>query len=86
MPLYLAPSLVIGGKSLGGRIASKIADETGVQGLVCLGYPFHPPGKPDRLLLSRRETLVSNRGTLSALIVTTGEPPAGYRFAITPDF
>jgi len=38
--------LVIGGKSLGGRIASMIADETGVRGLVCLGYPFHPPGKP----------------------------------------
>lgn len=44
------------------------------------------PGEPDRLLLSRRETLVSNRGTLSALTVTSGDPPAGYRFAITPDF
>jgi hypothetical protein len=44
------------------------------------------PGDPDRLLLSRRETLVSNRGTLSALTVTAGEPPIGYRFAITPDF
>jgi len=40
---------VIGGKSLGGRIASLIADEAGVDGLVCLGYPFHPPDKPDRL-------------------------------------
>jgi pimeloyl-ACP methyl ester carboxylesterase len=40
--------LVIGGKSLGGRIASMIADETGVRGLVCLGYPFHPPGKPEQ--------------------------------------
>jgi len=37
--------LVIGGKSLGGRIASMVADEAGVRGLVCLGYPFHPPGK-----------------------------------------
>ena len=41
--------LVIGGKSLGGRMASMIADECGVLGLVCLGYPFHPPGKPERL-------------------------------------
>ena len=40
--------LFIGGKSLGGRIASMIADEAGVAGLVCLGYPFHPPGKPER--------------------------------------
>jgi uncharacterized protein len=38
--------LVIGGKSLGGRIASMVADEAQVRGLVCLGYPFHPPGKP----------------------------------------
>ena len=38
--------LVIGGRSMGGRIASMIADEAGVRGLVCLGYPFHPPRKP----------------------------------------
>ena len=47
-----AGNLVIGGKSMGGRIASMVADETGVRGLVCLGYPFHGPGKPmnpDRL-------------------------------------
>jgi predicted alpha/beta-hydrolase family hydrolase len=41
--------LVIGGKSMGGRIASLIADEAGVAGLVCLGYPFHPTGNADRL-------------------------------------
>jgi predicted alpha/beta-hydrolase family hydrolase len=41
--------LVIGGKSMGGRIASLVADEAGVAGLVCLGYPFHPVGKPDKL-------------------------------------
>lgn len=43
--------LIIGGKSLGGRIASQVAasDINGVAGLVFLGYPLHPPGKPDRL-------------------------------------
>jgi len=49
--------LVIGGKSMGGRIASLIADEDGgaakevgakVDGLVCLGYPFHPSGRPEK--------------------------------------
>ena len=40
--------LVIGGKSLGGRIASMIADEAQATGLVCLGYPFHPTGKPSQ--------------------------------------
>jgi predicted alpha/beta-hydrolase family hydrolase len=44
-----AERLVIGGKSLGGRIASLIADDERVAGLICMGYPFHPPGRPDRL-------------------------------------
>jgi predicted alpha/beta-hydrolase family hydrolase len=43
-----ATNLVIGGKSMGGRIASLVAAEAGVSGLVCLGYPFHPVGKPER--------------------------------------
>ena len=38
--------LVIGGKSMGGRIASMVAADENVDGLVSLGYPFHPPGKP----------------------------------------
>jgi len=38
--------LVIGGKSMGGCMASLITDEAGVAGLVCLGFPFHAPGKP----------------------------------------
>lgn len=41
--------LFIGGKSMGGRIASLIADEAKVAGLICLGYRFHPTGKPDQL-------------------------------------
>jgi predicted alpha/beta-hydrolase family hydrolase len=41
--------LIIGGKSMGGRIASLVADECGAAGLVCLGYPFHPPGRPRQL-------------------------------------
>ncbi len=45
--------LVIGGKSMGGRVASMIADELhaagAVAGLLCLGYPFHPPDKPESL-------------------------------------
>jgi predicted alpha/beta-hydrolase family hydrolase len=44
-----ASRVVIGGKSMGGRIASMIADEAKVTGLVCLGYPFHPPGRPEKL-------------------------------------
>ncbi|ODT20008.1 MAG: alpha/beta hydrolase [Mesorhizobium sp. SCN 65-12] len=45
--------LIIGGKSMGGRVASMVADEMfskgEISGLVCLGYPFHPPAKPEQL-------------------------------------
>ena len=45
--------LVIGGKSMGGRIATLLADalfdEQRIQACICLGYPFHPLGKPERL-------------------------------------
>lgn len=41
--------LLIGGKSMGGRIASMVADQANVDGVVCLGYPFHPVGKPEKL-------------------------------------
>lgn len=50
-------NLIGGGKSMGGRIASMVADEVGVAGLVCLGYPFHPPGKPEKLRNEHLETL-----------------------------
>ena len=49
--------VVIGGKSMGGRIASLIAEEAGVRGLVCLGYPFHPPGRPERLRVEHLRAL-----------------------------
>lgn len=46
-------TLVIAGKSMGGRVASMIADDLHnagrISGLLCLGYPFHPIGKPENL-------------------------------------
>lgn len=43
--------LVIGGKSMGGRIASHLAAQglADLAGLVALGYPLHPPGRPEQL-------------------------------------
>ncbi|MFF7708224.1 alpha/beta family hydrolase [Pseudomonas sp. NPDC007930] len=41
-------TLAIGGKSMGGRMASLLADELGADALVCLGYPFYAAGKPEK--------------------------------------
>ena len=47
-----ARPLIIGGKSMGGRVASMAADDLYaaglIAGLVCLGYPFHPPARPEQ--------------------------------------
>ena len=49
--------LFIGGKSMGGRFASMVAEDENVDGIVCLGYPFHPPGNPDKLRTEHLEDL-----------------------------
>jgi predicted alpha/beta-hydrolase family hydrolase len=74
---------VIGGKSMGGRIASMVADEVGARGLVCLGYPFHPPGDATRLRTAHLETLRTPalivQGTRDAF--GSAEEIAGYRLS-----
>ena len=70
--------LLIGGKSMGGRIASLVVNslynDDLIQGVVCLGYPFHPLKRPDQL---RTEHL----GSFSApmLIVQGERDPMGGR-------
>jgi predicted alpha/beta-hydrolase family hydrolase len=81
----LAPErLVIGGKSLGGRMASMIADAAGVRGLVCLGYPFHPPGQREKLriahLLALRTPALILQGTRDSF----GPRDEVVRFPLSP--
>lgn len=82
----------IGGKSLGGRVASMCAEKLYVNGkisgLVCLGYPFHPTGKPDRLRIAHLMSF-----NFPALIVQgdrdsfgTREEIAGYGLPDTIEF
>ncbi len=52
-------TLYIGGKSMGGRQASLIADELGVKGLICLGFPFHAPGREPGDRIAHLETLAT---------------------------
>jgi uncharacterized protein len=72
--------LVIGGKSLGGRIASMIADRAKVKGLVCLGYPFHPAGQPLSLRVAHMKELATPTLILQGERDTLGsrEEIAGY--------
>jgi predicted alpha/beta-hydrolase family hydrolase len=51
LPRLAGHAVFIGGKSMGGRMATHLAAQglEGLRGVVVLGYPLHPPGKPDRL-------------------------------------
>jgi len=70
--------LLIGGKSMGGRVASLVADrlfgEGLIAGLICLGYPFHPPNKPAPLRTAHLKDL-----TCPTLIVQGERDPFGNR-------
>ena len=57
---------------MGGRIASLIADEANVKGLICLGYPFHPAGKPDKLRIEHLKSI-----TTPTLIIQGERDPFG---------
>jgi uncharacterized protein len=80
--------LCIGGKSYGGRVASLAADaltaDGRIDGLVCLGYPFHPPEKPDAVRTAHLEHLATR-----TLIVQGTRDPLGSRdqvagYALSP--
>ncbi len=79
----LGPGWAIGGKSMGGRIASMVADEVVASGLVCLGYPFHPPGKPETLRVDHLRGLSTPALILQGTRDSFGTPPevAGYPLA-----
>jgi len=62
----------IGGKSMGGRIASMVACDVAVEGVICLGYPFHPAGKPERLRIEHLQSM-----TVPTLIVQGQRDPMG---------
>ncbi len=70
--------LIIGGKSMGGRVATMLADELHaagrILGVLCLGYPFHPPGKPETLRTAHMET-----PSCPALIAQGTRDPFGTR-------
>lgn len=89
--LGAATPLIIGGKSMGGRVASMVADDLHaagrIAGLLCLGYPFHPPGKPLQLrtkhLAGLKTPTLICQGTRDEF--GTPEEVAGYALADTID-
>lgn len=70
--------LWLGGKSLGGRVASLVAARDGAAGLALCGYPFHPPRRPERLRLAHWPALAC-----PTLVVQGTRDPFGTREEVT---
>ena len=69
--------LLAGGRSSGARVACRTAAATGAAGVLCLAFPVHPPGRPERTRLPELDAV-----TVPVLIVqgdrdTFGMPPPG---------
>jgi len=66
-----APPLVVGGRSSGARVACRTATALGADGVLCLAFPLHPPGRPEK---SRADEL---RTGVPTLVVNGDRDPFG---------
>jgi uncharacterized protein len=69
-----ASRVAVGGKSMGGRVATRVADRLGADRVVVFGYPFHPPGKPQLPEPNERTTHLRSLVTPSLLVQGTRDP------------
>ena len=64
--------LVVGGRSSGARVACRTAAQTGAVGVLCLAFPVHPPGRPEKTRLSELDAV-----TVPTLVVQGASDPFG---------
>jgi predicted alpha/beta-hydrolase family hydrolase len=76
--------VIVGGKSMGGRMASMIADEVGARGLLCFGYPFHPVGKPEQTRTAHLEHLHTPSLILQGTRDAFGKPEDVATYPLSP--
>ncbi|MBJ7554008.1 alpha/beta family hydrolase [Marinomonas spartinae] len=55
--LSVSDPLIVAGKSMGGRVATQLTSDNRVKGVICFGFPFHPPGKPEKHRLAFLEAV-----------------------------
>jgi predicted alpha/beta-hydrolase family hydrolase len=69
--------LIAGGRSAGARVACRTAQETGAQGVLCLAFPLHPPGRPDKTRLPELEAVDKPVLIVQGQSDPFGMPPSG---------
>ena len=69
--------LIAGGRSAGARVACRTAAETGAAGVLCLAFPLHPPGRPEKTRLSELDAVEVPVLIVQGTSDPFGMPPAG---------
>jgi predicted alpha/beta-hydrolase family hydrolase len=69
--------LVTGGRSAGARVACRTAADTGASGVLCLAFPLHPPGRPEKTRLHELEAVRVPVLIVQGVSDPFGMPPAG---------
>jgi predicted alpha/beta-hydrolase family hydrolase len=70
-------ALVAGGRSSGARVACRTAAQTGAAGVLCLAFPLHPPGKPEKTRLDELEAVEVPVLVIQGASDPFGMPPPG---------
>jgi predicted alpha/beta-hydrolase family hydrolase len=71
--------LVVGGRSSGARVACRTAQQTGAVGVLCLAFPVHPPGRPEKTRLAELDAVAVPTLVVQGASDPFGMPPAGPR-------
>ena len=69
--------LIAGGRSSGARVACRTAAETGAVGVLCLAFPLHPPGRPEKTRLAELDAVQVPTLIVQGTSDPFGMPPAG---------
>ena len=69
--------LIVGGRSLGARVACRTAASTGAVAVLCLAFPVHPPGKPEKSRLEELDAVVVPTLVVQGDRDPFGMPPPG---------
>jgi uncharacterized protein len=70
-------ALVVGGRSAGARVACRTAAQTGAAGVLCLAFPVHPPGRPEKTRLPELDAVAIPTLVIQGASDPFGMPPAG---------
>src|SRR4051794_9145983 len=72
-------ALIVGGRSSGARVACRTAAETGASAVLCLAFPVHPPGKPEKSRLAELDAVEVPTLVVQGERDPFGLPPPGPR-------